>query len=636
MRSLSGRLALPLIALLVAGPPAASAQAPAAAVEEAPLGEAAPVMTFAPGGVSLDDAIAATLRLAPDVQQGRAEVQRRMGVAQQWRGLFDTTLFISAQYTHRTQELSESQKDTERRKREDLRAVLNARDEHLSEVQFIRDLIDRIRNAPGGGGPVDELATVSPAAAATIRVLDRLIASAPPGQQQQFITIRENFLLDSLAQFEDEIDSALSDFQRVEQGLINLGEAPIDEVFIDASGTLTVSKLFRSGIAVSPFFDATFNGTNFKGKPRAPEFGGKGIADVLQFRAGLNATLPLLRGRGARSVAAAERAAAAEVAAGQYLLSHQAAASVLRTATAYWNARAAREAAEIAERSVEFQSTLTQLTEQIIKAGDLPQVELARAQAAEARARAQLEEARRRYHEARVALADAMGVAVTTDPNTLPDAADAFPDPPPAASADALIERAVENRADLYAASHSVEASSTLADAARDDLRPRLDLQVGTWFTALGEGSGPEALDRWVGPSAGVGFQFEKPLGNNTAQGMLVQRQAELDQTRIAQRDLDRRIRLGVIETTGTIEQARARVVQAEAAVEHFQTIVEAELARFRAGDVTLLDTVITQQQQVEAQLALVLARQELAQRLAELQYQTGALVALPAPAARE
>lgn len=235
-----------------------------------------------------------------------------------------------------------------------------------------------------------------------------------------------------------------------------------------------------------------------------------------------------------------------------------------------------------------------------------------------------------------MALADAMGVAVTTDPNTLPDAADAFPDPPPAASADALIERAVENRADLYAASHSVEASSTLADAARDDLRPRLDLQVGTWFTALGEGSGPEALDRWVGPSAGVGFQFEKPLGNNTAQGMLVQRQAELDQTRIAQRDLDRRIRLGVIETTGTIEQARARVVQAEAAVEHFQTIVEAELARFRAGDVTLLDTVITQQQQVEAQLALVLARQELAQRLAELQYQTGALVALPAPAARE
>jgi hypothetical protein len=49
-----------------------------------------------------------------------------------------------------------------------------------------------------------------------------------------------------------------------------------------------------------------------------------------------------------------------------------------------------------------------------------------------------------------------------------------------------------------------------------------------------------------------------------------------------------------------------------------------------------LLDTVITQQQQIDAQLSLILARQELAQRLAQLQFQTGTLVTVPAPAARD
>lgn len=621
-------LAVPLLAL-AAG--AAHAQSTASAP-----GEPAPVMTFPAAGITLEDAIATTLRHDPVVQQSQVEIQRRRGLAQQFRGIFDTTLSLNAQYTHRTQEMSESSKDTERRKRDDLDQVIANREQNLEQVSRLSGLLQSIRNNPGDGSVIDEVARFSPATAATLRVLERLIAQASPAQRQEFQNIRTDFLSAALLEFEDELASAQSDYDRLRQDRANLGEAPIDEVFIDATGNLTVSKLYRSGITFAPFFDATFNGTNFKGKPRAAEFGGKGISDVLQFRAGVNFTLPLLRGRGARSVAAAERAANIEVEAGELILNHQQATSVLRTVQAYWNVRAAMEAVAIARQSVEFQSTLTGLTNQIIGVGDLPQVELARAQAAEARARAQAEDAERRYHEARVALADAMGVAVTGDPATLPTAADDFPQGAAAAPVAALIEQAVGRRADLQAASRSIDAGQTLVDAARDDLRPRLDLQVGTWFTALGEGSGPKALDRWVGPSAGVGIQYEKPLGNNSAQGLLVQREADAALREIAQRDLDRRIRLGVVESAGTLEQAAARVAQAEAAVGFYETTVNAELQRFRGGDVTLLDTVITQQQQIDARLALILARQELAQRLAQLQFQTGALVSLPAAGARD
>lgn len=626
-------LAVPLFALLTIAPAPLFAQGPPAA--PAP-GEAAPAMTFPAAGITLEDAIGLTLRHDPSLQQSRVEVQRRQGVQQQFRGLFDTSLFVTAEYTHRTQEMSESAKETERKKRENLSSVVAARDEHLAEVQALRDLIDRVRTAPSGGGPLDELALISPATAATVRVLDRLIAQASPAQRQEFLNIRTSFLSDSLLQFEGELAAAQEDFGRAEQGLRDLGEAPTDEVFIDASGSLTVSKLYRSGITFAPFFDATFSGTNFKGKPRAAEFGGKGISDQLTFRAGVNFTLPLLRGRGSQSVAAAERAAGIEVEAGQLILDHQSAASVLRTVQAYWNARAAQEAVAVSRQSVEFQTTLTGLTNQIIGVGDLPQVELARARATEARARAQAEDAERRYHEARVALADAMGVAVSGDPATLPSAADAFPQAATTGPVGTLIEQAMGRRPDLQAATRSIEAGNTLVAAARDDLRSRLDLQVGSWFTALGEGSGPKALDRWVGPSAGVGVEYEKPLGNNQAQGLLVQREADVAQRQIAQRDLDRRIRLAVVESAGTLEQAAARVAQAEAAIGFYQTTVNAEMQRFRAGDVTLLDTVITQQQQIDAQLSLILARQELAQRLAQLQFQTGTLVTVPSAGARD
>ncbi|MCC7044014.1 MAG: TolC family protein [Acidobacteria bacterium] len=632
-RSPSHVLAVPLLTtLLTFGTTPVMAQGTAAA----PLGEAAPVMTFQPAGISLDDAIALTLRHDPNLQQGRADVQRREGLLQQFRGAFDTTLFITAEYTHRTQELSESQKETEARKRDQLDNAVVGREEGFAEAQAVRALVQSLQNAPVGGGPLDEIARISPATAATVRVLDQLILTSAPGQRQQFINIRSTFISDALAQFDDEVKRTGEDLDRLTEQRRLLGDAPVDDVFIDASGSLTVSKRFRSGILFSPFFDSTFTGTNFKGKPRAQELGGKGISDQLTFRAGVNFTLPLLRGRGAQSIAAAERAASIDVTAGQLILDHQAAASVFRTVQAYWNARSAQEAAAIARQSVEFQTTLTALTNQIIGVGDLPQVELARARATEARARARMQDAERRYHEARVALADAMGIAVSGDPASLPTAADPFPQAATAGPVATLIEQAVGRRPDLQAAARSIEAGAILVDGARADLKPVLDLEVGTWFTALGEGSGPKALDRWVGPSAGVGVRFEKPLGNNQAQGVLVQREADAALRQIAQRDLDRRIRLGVVESAATLQEVADRVAQAEAAVGFYQTTVNAEMQRFRAGDVTLLDTVLTQQQQIDAQLTLILARQELAQRLAQLRFQTGTLVTVPSAAARD
>ena len=236
-----------------------------------------------------------------------------------------------------------------------------------------------------------------------------------------------------------------------------------------------------------------------------------------------------------------------------------------------------------------------------------------------------------------------MGVAVTTDANTLPRAADPFP----AAPADqqpipGLINQALGQRQDLTAAERSVQAGEVFLSGARRNLAARLDLTGGTFFTALGEGSGSQAYDRWVGPSGSIGFDYEKPLGNNAQQGRLVQAEAEATRRQIARVDLERQIRLNVVEAAGSLQQSAARLQQAEAAVGHYNQTIESMMRLLATGNARLIDALTTQQQQVDARLQVVAAQQELALRQARLRYETGGLIpagAVPRdqpPAARE
>ena len=55
--------------------------------------------------------------------------------------------------------------------------------------------------------------------------------------------------------------------------------------------------------------------------------------------------------------------------------------------------------------------------------------------------------------------------------------------------------------------------------------------------------------------------------------------------------------------------------------------MVDAETQRLRIGEATLVDTVLTQQQQTLALASLTLARQDLAHRIAQARYEAGTLV---------
>jgi outer membrane protein TolC len=585
-----------------------------------------PAVRFSGEGISLEEAIRRTLDHDPDIQRAQASVTFARGVTQERRGAFDPTLFGSAAYSRRVQELSDAAKADQQKRRDELDSLIQAGPDRLALAGQARDLLGRVR---GGTASSEELTATSPRLAATLVTLDELIETSSPSQAALLRGTRDQVLDDAITIADAELETEQTVLERAQTQRRDIGDAPVDEQFTDATVSLQLATRFRSGFQLTPFVDAAFNSTGFVGKPHEAAFGGKGLTDLYELRAGASGLFPLLRGRGAEAVAAPERAAAVEEDASRLSLEHQRAQSVLRTVLAYWNLRAAQEAVGIATSALQFQSEVTTLISQLVASGDLAGVEQSRAQAAEARARADFEDAQQRFTEARVDLAVAMGVAATEDDATLPRAAQTFPvasAAPPAAAA-GLVTQALGDRRDLQAAARFEEAGDLLLRGAQRNLRSVLDLDVSGWFTALDDGSFGEAVDRWVGPSASISLQYEKPFGNNVLRGVLVQREAEARLRALDEQDLRRRIQLDVLQSASTMSESINRVQQAQLAAQYASAAIEAEMARLRSADATLLDTIVTQQQQVGAALDLVSARLDLARRIARLRFETGQLV---------
>jgi outer membrane protein TolC len=590
----------------------------------------APVMTFGPEGLGVTEAVRLALAHNPDLQLAEATVGQREGEAQEQRGPFDLNLNAVASYTYRVQELTEARKEDERRRRQDLQEGLDATAEARDDAARLIKQLEAVRSAAPGSEQAQRLTEINPVLGTQVQVIDELIASAPPQDRAELIRIRDNFINETVTQVRGELQEQVSEFDRNEQILRNIGEPPTDEVFYDALVRIELSRLFRTGITVTPFVDGTLDGTNFKGKPRSRDFGGKGLEDLYTFRAGADLLVPLGRRRGAAATAAGERAALAELDASRLDLAHEHAVTAFNTVQAYWDLRAAQDAVDVATRSVALHGEVLKATELLVTGGELAKVEEARVRAGASRANARLREAQRTFHEARVQLATVLGIDTTGDESALPRARDAFPRLPDSSALDAWLQgtdTALAQRQDLAAAGRREEAGAILERGAQTDVRPQLDLTASSWYTALAERSASDAIDRWVGPSATFQLEFERPFGNNRAKGRLAAREAERRQFQILVRDTRRQIKLGVVRTVQSLAETLEQARQAEAAVDAYAATINGEVERFRAGEATLIDTLLTEQQRIDAELSYIAARQEAARLVAQIRFETGTLV---------
>jgi outer membrane protein TolC len=389
---------------------------------------------------------------------------------------------------------------------------------------------------------------------------------------------------------------------------------------------LRLPKYFRSGFRVSPYADTAYSSTPLELAPAGPT-----ELNLWTLTAGIEFGLPLLRNRGATAFAAAERGARAEADASRLTYEHEASVAALQTIQAYWDLRAEEESLAATQRSVDVAARLVDVSKSLVTAEELPRIELARAQAAEARARSTFSDAQRRVRDARVALVTVIGVTVADGDSALPRTLDPFPSVAPTAFADAaaaqLAAESVGRRLDVEASRKLDEAGRILEAGALRNKAPLLDLTADTWMTGLGADTISRAAEDWVGPSVNLGLQFEVPFGNNTLRGQAAQRSAEARQRQVSAADLTRRVQLEVLRIAAAVSETAARVQQAEVAAKLYQATVDAEIERFRVGETTLIDTLQSEQQLTDAQLTLASAQRDLAQLVAELRFQTGTLL---------
>ena len=599
-----------------------------------------PVLGPGQRGLALIDAVRLTLQHDPFILLQEAESLGRAGIARELSGQFDTTLRGDGRFEYTEQELPESVKRQQRKDRQDLIDTAPGVENLANSLEAVlANLNDpRLLTDPSGvdltRGITDPQTRIEALTLQTQLILltELINSAASPTLRQNLTNLRQrtiDLMREQVARTSREANLIRLDLRNT---LRDLGEAPVDEWRRRSNLHMDVVRQFRNGIVLAPFVDLSYDAQNFKGKEfRDTRRGGEGVEDTYRSQIGFDVLLPLLRGRGRASVAAAETAANIDYEASRLTLLQEKARGVLETVRAYWDLRAATEEIEVARRSVKLQSDLLGLTQALIKAKEKPRADEFRVQASYSDALARVAGAERRLSDARVNLARVMGVALGEGNDAAPLATDPFPEPPADVASDAaatskLAQDALAQRMDRKAAALLQQAAEVLVRGARKDTKPRLDLQGRLFGTSTAEKSLGD-LDRWVFRSGSGALEFEAPFANNFLRGRLAQRESSLLVAEIESNERERTITLNVQRLAESLRVAIDQVRRAEDAVRFYDRTIDDEQAKLKAGDSTLVDTIFTEQQTTAARLALVQARRDYASLLAELRYEAGLLV---------
>jgi outer membrane protein len=666
-----------------------------------------PPPTLSTPTISLLDAVTLTLGNNANVRQSQQDVVSSAGRLQETRGAFDWSLSLVPSFTYSNLALAPDVRNNQRDRRLQFQAVslafgivnrnlldtiatLGARPPRCpvsfasaNEVINGADPLSLKLQIPGFENtrftlPSDfrdslrEFSINSPCAPVdSLRPNSSLIANlwgaiAGTGANEAVVTLTQT--PEELLRLNQQIAEAIA--SRSKLALDRLGVVPLDEVVTTAQFDGSLNKPFRNGLIAGLHVNLRSTADNFKHKSLDLNFGGLGTPFLYNSSAFASFLVPLSRNRGAVSIAAPERAADLTLSAQTDRVRHAASEEAFRTVLAYLTLIGAQENVRSLEESVTRQGRVEQLTRQLITAGDVSQIELSRAQARGAAVAASLSQSRRAVVDARLSLAEALGVNVETLANA-PLAAETFatsiatiPD------VTSLTSTAMSSRFDAHALGSLRNAAKVLQEGAKADTRPLMDLELkggmatfidnpaffivpdeaNPIFTQLPQ-QGPRQsttgalrfasptgfyrsmFDRPWKPLVTATLTVELPFGNNTRRGRETQAMASLDRATVQERDLVRVIRQNIVETVGALRLREDAIKLRQAALDASQQTVDAVIGRFEIGDQTLIDTLLAEESLTQDRLALVRLWQEYLSQLARLRFETGTLLEFSGPA---
>jgi outer membrane protein TolC len=200
------------------------------------------------------------------------------------------------------------------------------------------------------------------------------------------------------------------------------------------------------------------------------------------------------------------------------------------------------------------------------------------------------------------------------------------------ASVDKFSEQALRERADLEANRLRQAAARYLVVAARNNLKPQIDLNLNVGYSTLLEGRGAFDGQRLlyqdrVGPVAGFSIAGQWPQGNNAARGTLLTQSALYDSTTIQLRELEASVANNVAVDFAALNRAAAELGEAEESVKRYTIALSNEQIKRRLGQSTLIDVINLQDRLEAARLLQVQVQQAYANAIAQFRFDLGALV---------
>ncbi|MDB4949667.1 MAG: outer rane efflux protein, partial [Gemmatimonadetes bacterium] len=405
-------------------------------------------------------------------------------------------------------------------------------------------------------------------------------------------------------------------------GLVSAAASPVTNTGAYGLGG---AWMLRSGITLLP--EVTVSRSEVMGVSPAPAGGGS---------VKLGMSVPLLRDRFGRLSASGERAARAALDAQSLSVGHATATGLLTAVSAYWAYRGAQERLEVYRDSEQRAGRLLEETRALVRADERPAGDLNQLMANLSAKRVTRIAAEQAVVVARRDLGLAMG-AEPEEVMALPPAADGFPAPvrfdPDTAALRAMVHAALERRADLAAAGRQTRSAEAVVQGTRSGLKPRLDLNVTAGYAGLATGQGfgsfVEPLYRNVpGLSATVALQYELPVANTAARGQALQSTATLQEQRVSERDLARRVASGVVVAAEALRRSALSLAEADEEVRLYATTLENERRKSQLGVSTLLDVLTAADGLTGAMLNVVSSRQSYAVSIATLRWETGTLAA--------
>lgn len=582
------------------------------------------------GELSLMQAISYALKHSTQLELQRSQVALQAGVVKSALGAFDPVLTQDTSLSYVEQELTDQAKTAQRSTRSDIQALIDDFNERLTNEQNVRRELGEVRADPTG------TSIENPDLRAQVGLLNRLIAAqTDPAIRDELIAQRNASLDADIAESDADIIDLTDDRDKEVDRLQKLGPpAEIDTTY-DASISAGWRKSYRNGWTLSASALMTAAGTDFKGKRRAPPFGGKGVLDLYRTKLGLDLRAPL--GRGRSQLAAIEQSSALDLRVAEALLEQQVAAVVRDTASAYWQLVAAVQRLEIARDSQTRQQQIAELTEALVQADQNPRSELARVAASGAEAQARVIQAESAVVSARFALAQVLGKRADTL-DQAPWPAEGFPPLAEVLTLDkvSLLEvenRSLRRRADFRAALLQTDSAEVLASAAQVELAPKRDLTAGISFTGVAEDSSISTalkdvlLGRYVGPGVDLAYSYERPWRNDEAQGRLQQQNAQLLQREILRDDIMRRLRAGIALSLERLQRAHAQVLSLQDATRLYLESVVNERERLRTGGSTVINLLLTEERATNVLFSSIAAEANYAVSLVELRFASGLLL---------